>query len=126
MEGNKDDTMAQMMKLAGLDNEDLQRVQLTCGNNVIPMVCPIKHFSDAHIMVTNCQQQCQVAEQDQVVIEVIKHTGITMFLHGEPNQSLEQGLLDADFPSSLVLQFKACINGRMIPMQTRFGSGSFR
>eukprot|EP00438_Fugacium_kawagutii_P035071 Skav208662 [mRNA] locus=scaffold3341:47701:58414:- [translate_table: standard] len=111
--------LQQVMKQCGLNDDDLDAIQVLQGNDSCDLQDCIADYPDAHFTVVCNAERPEVTRMSHRIIEVIKPTGMTMFLDCNNTVTISERLLEEGFPDELVQSLRATQNGKMIPMTSR-------
>eukprot|EP00438_Fugacium_kawagutii_P028864 Skav214203 [mRNA] locus=scaffold2153:251990:255268:- [translate_table: standard] len=112
-------TLEQVLKQCDLNDEDLDMVKLCQGDAICDLAECVADFPNAHFTVVCIATRPEDSRKSCKIIEVVKPTGITMFLHCDRLVNIHDKLVESGFPDELLSQLRATQNGKMIPLTTK-------
>lgn len=115
---------SQVLSQCGLDASDFTQIDIFHGSTILSVDDTIEQFQDSQICVRNKTGTQQEEGEGGFLVQVIKPSGITVFLRCEHDVTIRQRLLDAAFPIAFVDQLRATQDGKMISMDTTIGQCS--
>lgn len=113
-----DRTLSQFLQALEFDEKDQQNMKVYCGDKEVEISDSIRWYHQTHLHTVFDPPIKPVDEIGGTFVEVIKHTGATLFLPCEQGITIYQALKDAAFPEALVQQLRASVNGKLVPMCT--------